>query len=95
VAGQAGAVTAGPFNPDQGDGPEAAQPAQQPRVPGRRGRELLDAKQPADRIERGGDVRVGVRVNAVGDSAAVFYDGHAIPFLWLKGWHAPAGRRTP
>ena len=85
VAGQAGAVAAGPLDPGQGDGPEPAQPAQQARVPARRGRELLHAEQPADRIERGSDVRGGVRVHAAGDSAAVFYDGHAIPISLDEG----------
>jgi hypothetical protein len=44
VPGQARAVTASAFDPDQADGPEPAQPAQQPRIPGRGGRELLDAE---------------------------------------------------
>ena len=44
-----GAVAAGPFDPDQADGPEPAQPAQQAGVAGRGGRELLHAEQPADR----------------------------------------------
>ena len=64
VAGQAGAVAAGPLDPDQADGPEPAQPVQQPRITGRGGRELLHAEQPADGIERGGDVGVGVGVHA-------------------------------
>jgi hypothetical protein len=92
VAGQAGAVAAGAFDPDQGDGPESAQPAQQAGVTGRADRELPDAEQPADRIERGGDVHVSVGVHAAGNGACL-YNGHAISFLWLKRWHAPAGRR--
>jgi hypothetical protein len=93
VAGQAGAVAARALDPDHAHGPEPAQPAQQPGVPGRADRELPDAEQAADRVQRGGDVRAGVRVNAAGNGACL-YNGHAISFLWLKRWHAPAGRRT-
>jgi hypothetical protein len=60
VAGQSGAVTASPFDADQGDGAEPAQPAQQAGITGRGGRELPDAEQPADGIQRCGDVRIGV-----------------------------------
>ena len=42
VAGQAGAVAAGTFDPGQAHGPEPAQPAQQAAGSGRGGRELLD-----------------------------------------------------
>jgi hypothetical protein len=80
VAGQPGAVAPGPLDPDQADGPEPAQPAQQASVPGSRSRELPHAEQSPDRIERSGDVRVGVGVHAASNGAAVFYDGHAIPF---------------
>ena len=41
VAGQAGAIAAGALDTDQADRPEPAQPAQQPGVAGRGGRELL------------------------------------------------------
>src|SRR5689334_11991864 len=69
VAGQARAVAAGPLDADQGDGPEPAQPAQQPGIAGRRGRELSDAEQPANRIERGRNVHVGVSVHPACDDA--------------------------
>ena len=46
VPGQAGAVAAGPLDPDQGDGPEPGQPAQQPGIAGRRGRELPTPSSP-------------------------------------------------
>ena len=84
VAGQSGAVTAGPFDADQGDGPESAQPAQQAGVAGRGGGELPDAEQPADGIERGGDMRAGVGVHAASDRACFFYDGQGHPFLRLR-----------
>jgi hypothetical protein len=60
VAGEARAVTAGSLDPDQDDGPEPAQPAQQAGVAGRGDGELLDAQQSADGVQRGGDVRVRV-----------------------------------
>ena len=83
MPGQARAVTAGPLDPDQGDGPEPAQPAQQTGIAGSSGRELLHAKQPADGIQRGRDMHVGMGVHAAGDGACL-YDGHVIPFLWLR-----------
>src|SRR5262249_24958612 len=56
--GQAGPVTAGPFDADQAPRADPAQPAQQLGIASRGGRELGDAEQPADRVERGGDVHV-------------------------------------
>jgi hypothetical protein len=58
--------------PARATGPEPAQPAGQPDVAGRGRRELLDAEQATDGIERGGDVRVRVGVHAAGDGARVF-----------------------
>ena len=69
VAGQARAVAARALDADQGDGPEPAQPAQQARVAARGSRELLHAQQPADRVQRGRDMHVGVGVDAAGDGA--------------------------
>jgi hypothetical protein len=85
MAGQAGAVAAGPLDVDQGDGPVPAQPAQQPVVAGRGDGELLDAEQAPDRVQRSGDMRVGVGVHAAGDGAAVFYDGQGHPFSLVEG----------
>ena len=90
VAGQPGAVTAGPFDADQAHGAEPAQPAQQAGVAGRGGRELPDAEQAADGIERGGDMGICVSVyaagnrGATGNGACFFYDGHCHPFLRLR-----------
>jgi hypothetical protein len=81
MPGQAGAVTAGPLDPDQGNGPEPAQPAQQAGIASRGRRELPHAEQPANRIKRGGDMRVSVGARAAGDRAAVFYDGQGHPFF--------------
>jgi hypothetical protein len=69
VAGQARAVAAGPLDPDQADRAEPAQPAEQTGVAGRADRELLDAEQPADRVECGRYVHVSVGVHAAGDGA--------------------------
>ena len=44
------------INQAKGDGPEPAQPAQQVRIASWGGRELPDAEQPADGIQRGGDM---------------------------------------
>ena len=87
VAGQAGAVAAGTFDPDQAHGPEPAQPAQEAAVSGRGGREFPDPQQPSDRVERSRDVHVRVGVHAAGDGAyfsASLYDGHSHPFLRLR-----------
>jgi hypothetical protein len=84
VAGQARPIAAGPFDADQADGPEPAQPAEQAGVPARGGGELLHAKEPPDRVKRCGDMHVGVGIHAAGNGARVFYDGHCRPFLWLR-----------
>jgi hypothetical protein len=60
MASQPGAVTASPFDADQGDGPEPAQPAQQAGIASCGARELPDAEQPADGIQRGGDMGICV-----------------------------------
>jgi hypothetical protein len=70
ITGQSGAVAAGPFDADQGNGTEPAQPAQQAGIAGRSGGELLNAEQPADRIERGGDMRIRVSIHAAGNCRA-------------------------
>jgi hypothetical protein len=80
MAGQARAVTAGALDADQAGVPEPAQPFQQASVSGRGSRELPHAQQPADRIQRGGDMQVSVGVHAAGDDGLVFYDGHSRPF---------------
>jgi hypothetical protein len=84
VPGEPSTVTAGPFDADQAHRAEPAKPAQQLGIPRRGGRELLDTEQPADRVERGRDVHIGVGVHAAGDGTclrACLYDGHCHPFL--------------
>jgi hypothetical protein len=93
VAGQAGAVAAGALDPDQAHGPEPAQPGQQAGVAGRGDRELPDAEQAADGIERRGDMDVRVGARAAGDGACL-YDRQCHPFSQVEGVDAPAGRRA-
>jgi hypothetical protein len=83
VPGQAGAVAAGALDPDQAHCPEPGQPAQQPGIPGRSDGELPDSEQPADRIQRGRDVGIGVGVHAAGNSACL-YDGHCHLFSLIE-----------
>jgi len=80
VPGQPRAVTAGPLDAHQGDGPEPAQPAQQAGLAGGGSRELLHAEQPPDGVQRGCDMHLGVGVDTAGDGAFVFYDAHCRPF---------------
>jgi hypothetical protein len=70
MASQSGAVTASAFDADQGDGPEPAQPAQQAGIASWGGRELPDAEQPPDGIQRGGDMGICVGVHAAGNRGA-------------------------
>ena len=84
VTGQAGAVTASPFDAGQAYRPESAQPAQQAGVAGCGGRELPDAEQPADGIERGGDMRASVSIYPASHRACFFYDGQGHPLLRLR-----------
>ena len=80
--------------------PNPAQPAQQAGVASRGGRELPDAEQPADGIQRGGDMGICVSARAAGNcgatghGACLFYDGHSHPFLRLRGGTHPLARRT-
>ena len=84
MAGQAGTVTAGPFDPGQADGPEPAQPAEKAGVAGRGDREFPDAQQTPDGIERSGDVHVRVGVHAAGDGACL-YNGQCHPSSQVEG----------
>ncbi|MDQ6784469.1 MAG: hypothetical protein M3063_13720 [Actinomycetota bacterium] len=80
MPGEAGPVAAGALDPDHNDGPELAQPGGQIGVTGRGRRERLDAEQTPDRVEGGGNMDVGMSVDAASDGACL-YDGHsAIPF---------------
>ena len=78
---QPGAIGAGAFDPDPGHRPEALEPVEQLGVAGRCRRERRGPQQGAELVERGGDVNVRVGVDAPGDRARAFYDGHSHPFL--------------
>jgi hypothetical protein len=81
VAGQAGAVAAGALDADQYDRTEASQPLEQATVPVRGGRELLDAEQAADVVERGSNMDICVGVDPAGYCHGAFlYDGQGHPF---------------
>ncbi|HEX7270095.1 MAG TPA: hypothetical protein VF256_22095 [Streptosporangiaceae bacterium] len=71
VAGQAGAVTAGALNSGQAHSPEPAQPLQQTGIAGQGDRELPDAEQAPDGIQRGGDVHIRMGVHAAGNGACL------------------------
>ena len=83
MAGQAGAVAAGALDPDQAHRPEPAQPAQQAGISGRAHGELPDAEQPADRVQRGRDMAIGVGVHAAGNCASL-YNGHCHLFSLVE-----------
>jgi hypothetical protein len=84
VSGQSGAVAAGAFHADQVDRAEAAQPVQQPRITVRVGRELRHAEQPADRIQRGRDMHVGVGIHTAGDRTRL-YHRHSSSLSMVEG----------
>ena len=74
-----GPIGPGPFHTDLGDAPESCQPGEQGRVAVGVGRERLGAEQATHLVQRGGHVDLAVGVDAAGDGARGFYDGHAIP----------------
>jgi hypothetical protein len=60
---------------------EASQPLEQATVPVRGGRELLDAEQAADVVERGSNMDICVGVDPAGYCHGAFlYDGQGHPF---------------
>ena len=81
VTGEPGAVAASALDADQGDGSEAAQPAEQAPVAGGVRGKRLDAQQPADGVQGGGHMDVEVGVNASGDP--VWHGGHGSSLLVL------------
>ncbi len=79
VTGDAGSIGPGPLHADLADLPEGFEPGQQLRVAVGVGPERLGAEQATDLVQGGGYVDLAVGVDATGDSARGFYDGHAIP----------------
>ena len=81
MTGEPGAVAAGALHANQGEGSEAAKPAEQAAVAGAVGGERLDAQQPADGVQGGSHMDVEVGVDASGDP--VWHRGHGSSLLVL------------
>jgi hypothetical protein len=82
VAGQAGAVGAGAFDPDLHQPAEGGQPGQQNRVAGSGGGELGIAEQPSGAVDRGRVVGSAVGVHATEDiHVRARHDGNRRPRL--------------
>ena len=93
MASESGPIGPGPFDADELDRAEIAQPGQQLLVaaPGRG--EALDAEESSSVVQRCSYVDVEVRIDAAGDAS--WQSGHCHPFVGLVwGDTAPAGRRT-
>ena len=76
------AVGAGAHHPDSLDRSEAAQPREELLVAGGCRGELTDAEQAPDRVQRGGDMDIQMRIDSADHGAVGLYDGHvAIPSL--------------
>jgi len=76
--------------------PRRAAAAAGPGLPGRARGGLAAAPEPANGVQRGGDVHVSVGIHAAGDGAcpsACLYHGPSHPLSEVERWHAPAGRR--
>ena len=67
VAGEGGAVAAGPLHTDLVELPKREQPSVELPVAGEGGRERLGAQDPPELVERRGDVQVLMGVNAARD----------------------------
>ena len=78
-AGDAGPIGPRPLHADLADLAEGFEPGQQVRVAVGVGPERLRAEQATDLVQDGGHVDLAVGVDATGDGARGFYDGHAIP----------------
>ncbi len=66
MTGQPGPVRTGALHPDQIDLAVGAHPVDQSLIPGFGGLEGFDAEHPADVVDHGGHVDIGVRVDARG-----------------------------
>ena len=78
-AGDARPIGPCPLHPDLSDATEGLKPAEQGRVPVGSAPKDFGAEQAPDVVEGGGHIDLAVSVDATGDSARGFYDGHAIP----------------
>ena len=95
VTRDAGPIGPGAFHSDLGDLTEHVQPGQQGRVAVGVGPKRLGAEQATDLVQDGGHMDLAVGVDATGDRARGFYDGHAIPsFLKRLRGGAAVPRRS-
>jgi hypothetical protein len=79
---EARAIGAGALHTDALDAPEVAQPGEQLFITSSRRRELTNTEQTPDRIQRGGDMDIQMRIDPANHGAIGLYDGHvAIPSL--------------
>ena len=78
-AGDAGPIGPGAFHPDLAEDAEGFEPGQQRRVALGIGGERFGAEQSSDLVQDGGHMDLCVGIDATGDNARGFYDGHAIP----------------
>ena len=87
---QPGAIGPCPFDTNQLDGTEVAQPAQQQLVALSRGGEALDAEESPSFVQSRGYMDVEVRIDPAGDAPCQI--SHCHPFVGL-GWGdtAPSG----
>jgi hypothetical protein len=70
-----------PSTPHPCNRAERPEPAQQLAATGAGRLEALHAQQPADPVQRSRHMHIKMSVDAAGDGARVFYDGHRHPFL--------------
>jgi hypothetical protein len=93
------AVLRGPLEPefhtDTGELTEGHEPRVQRLVAAPVRGERSHLEHTAVAVHHRGDVFIQMGVDAPGDRARAFYDGHAIPFLCsVVGWHARPGKET-
>ncbi len=62
-----------------GDVSKATQPGEQGCIAARIGFERFGPKQATDLVQGGGHMSLAMSIDATGDGARCFYDGHAIP----------------
>jgi hypothetical protein len=79
MTGQASAVAASPFNPNQVERAEGSQPSQQLGITHGGGGKALGAEQATGPVERGSDMDISMGVYTASDGG-LFYDGQGHPF---------------
>src|SRR3984957_13209582 len=90
VTGEAGAIGARAFHPDQADLPKGAHPATEQLVASEVRGEGLHAEQAALRVDHRRHVDICMRVDAARQGALSIYDDchcRSFSFESVKGWH--------